>query len=86
MVVSKEQNMNDMARIERTVAYRVDLIEYECGWGSKVDDIIYFDSEAEALKYCADFNAKNTSDTVPYWYMLAEYMGCVWIIKDEYEL
>jgi hypothetical protein len=68
---------NDMARIERPIVYRVDLIEYERGWGSKVDERIYFDNEAEARKYCEDFNAKNTAKVVPDWYMVAEYKGRV---------
>ena len=29
-------------------AYSVDIIESECGWGSKLDETIYFDNEAEA--------------------------------------
>ena len=49
-----------MARIDRPVGYRVDLVEYERGWGSKVDETIYFDNEAEAREYVEKFNAKNT--------------------------
>lgn len=64
-----------MARIEKPTAYRVDLIEFERGWGSKVDDVIYFDNEAEARKYAADFNARNCDNEVPDWYMIAEYRG-----------
>jgi hypothetical protein len=66
-----------MARIDRPVGYRVDLIEYERGWGSKVDEVLYFDNEAEACKYCEDFNARNTATTVPDWYMIADYRGRV---------
>lgn len=50
-----------MARIDHPVGYRVDLIEYERGWGSKIDETLYFDNEAEARQYCKDFNAKNTA-------------------------
>jgi hypothetical protein len=64
-----------MARITRPVGFRVDLIEYERGWGSKIDETIYFDNEAEARQYCEDFNAKNTATTVPDWYMIAVYGG-----------
>jgi hypothetical protein len=64
-----------MARIEKPTAYRVDLIEYERGWGSKVDDTLYFDNEAEAREYVTTFNAKNTAKEVPDWYMIAEYRG-----------
>lgn len=64
-----------MARIEKPTTYRVDLIEYERGWGSKVDETLYFDNEAEAREYAKTFNAKNTSKEVPDWYMIAEYRG-----------
>lgn len=64
-----------MARIDRPVGYRVDLVEYERGWGSKIDETIYFDNEIEARKYCQDFNAKNTAKVVPDWYMIADYRG-----------
>jgi hypothetical protein len=64
-----------MARIEKPTAFRVDLIEYERGWGSKIDSILYFDNEAEAREYVSTFNAKNTSKEVPDWYMIADYCG-----------
>jgi hypothetical protein len=64
-----------MARIDRPVGYRVDLIEYERGWGSKVDETLYFDNELEAREYERSFNAKNTAKTAPDWYMIAEYRG-----------
>jgi hypothetical protein len=51
------------------------LIEYERGWGSKIDSILYFDNEAEAREYVITFNAKNTSKEVPDWYMIADYCG-----------
>ena len=66
-----------MARIDRPVGYRVDLIEYERGWGSKVDEVLYFDNEPEAREYVRAFNAKNTETTVPDWYMIADYRGPV---------
>jgi hypothetical protein len=64
-----------MARIDCPVGYRVDLIEYERGWGSKVDETIYFDNETEAREYVSTFNAKNTEKEVPDWYMIADYRG-----------
>lgn len=66
-----------MARIEKPVAYRVDIMEYDRGWGSKLDETIYFDSEDAALTYCDEFNSMNTSKTVPDWYMVADYKGRV---------
>lgn len=64
-----------MAMIQRPVGYRVDLIEYERGWGSKIDETLYFDNEEEAREYVKKFNARNTATTVPDWYMIAEYRG-----------
>lgn len=59
-------------------AFRVDIIESERGWGSKVDETIYFDNEAEARQYAIDYNRKyNNLDYVPDWYMRAEYVGAV---------
>lgn len=66
-----------MAQISKPVGYRVDLLEFERGWGSRVDEVLYFDNEAEARKYANDFNARNTATVVPDWYMVAEYRGSV---------
>lgn len=68
-----------MPRIDKPKdAYRVDIIESERGWGSKVDETIYFDNEAEARQYATDYNLKyNTAKVVPDWYMRAEYAGKV---------
>lgn len=66
-----------MAMIQRPVGYRVDLIEYERGWGSKIDETLYFDNEEEAREYVKNFNARNTATTVPDWYMVADYRGRV---------
>ena len=64
-----------MARIDCPVGYRVNLIEYERGWGQKLDETLYFDNEAEAREYVRSFNAKNTAKEVPDWYMIAEFCG-----------
>ena len=67
-----------MPEIKILTAYRVDIIESERGWGTKIDETKYFDNEAEARKYVKDYNDKyNTSDTVPDWYMAAQYVGRV---------
>lgn len=64
-----------MAQVSRTATYRVDIMEFERGWGSRVDEILYFDNEAEALRYVTTFNAVNTVPTAPDWHMVAEYCG-----------
>lgn len=53
--------------------YKVVVLEYERGYGSKVDEVIYFDTEANAKAFQREFNSLNTSNTVPDWYMIAEY-------------
>ena len=57
--------------------YEVVLIEYERGWGSRIDDRIYFDNIVEAKEYVERFNARNTEKIVPDWYMIAEFRGVV---------
>ena len=48
------------------------IIESESGWGGKVDEIIPFDSYADARKYCVNYNKKyNMGNTTPKWYMYA---------------
>ena len=67
-----------MPRVELKTAYRVDIIESERGWGSKIDETIYFDNEAEARKYAIDYNNEyNNEPTAPDWYMRADYVGRV---------
>lgn len=61
-------------------AYRVDIIESERGWGSKVDDVKYFDTMESAKEFCKTFNARNNLDVVPDWYMRANYVGSVDVV------
>lgn len=58
-------------------AYKVNIVESERGWGSKIDEVKYFDNEQEAKDFCKEFNAKNDEDYVPDWYMRADYIGKV---------
>lgn len=53
--------------------HEVIITEHEKGWGSKVDEVIYFDTEANAQAYVKDFNSFNTRGTAPDWYMVAGY-------------
>ena len=52
--------------------FRVDLIEYERGWGSRIDDRLFFDDWDAAVKYVEKFNSENTDAVVPDWYMIAD--------------
>ena len=53
--------------------HQVTLIESEAGWGSRVDEIIYFDTEQTAKAFVKEFNSYNTEAVAPDWYMVAEY-------------
>ena len=66
-----------MAEVKLGEFYKVEVMEYERGWGSRCDEIKYFDSEESAKAFCADFNKENTATTVPDWYMVANYCGKV---------
>ena len=44
----------------------------ERGWGQRVDEVLEFDTWQEAIDYVKDYNAKNTEDIVPDWYMYAK--------------
>lgn len=65
-----------MAQITPPKTYRVDIVEYERGWGSNVDETLYFEGEEEARKYADDYNKRhNTASSAPDWYMVAQYIG-----------
>lgn len=66
-----------MAEVKLQNIYRVDIIESERGWGSKLDETKYFDNELEARAFCTKYNASNTETIVPDWYMYADYRGKV---------
>ena len=66
-----------MPEIKLQAAYRVDIIESERGWGQKVDETKYFDSEQEAREFVKKYNAKNALPYVPDWYICADYIGKV---------
>lgn len=51
--------------------FKVQLVEYERGWGSRIVETLYFDTEKEAKDYVTKFNAKNTETSAPDWYMIA---------------
>lgn len=50
---------------------KVEIREYERGWGSKVDEVKEFDTPEQARDFCLEFNAKNDNPVVPDWYMVA---------------
>ncbi len=61
-----------MAEIKMGELWRVDIIERERGWGSKIDETKYFDNKPEAEKFVRKYNSRNTASVAPDWYMQAE--------------
>ena len=60
------------------VAFKVELTEYERGWGQKHWDTWYFDNEAEARQAAIDYNTKhNNLKEASDWYVRADYVGPV---------
>ena len=65
-----------MPQINPPKSYRVDIVEYKRGRGSKVDETLYFDNEKEAKEYVHTYNQKyNPPGPAPDWYMIAQYVG-----------
>lgn len=52
--------------------FRVIVTESERGWGTKIDDIVYFNHIHHADEYVKNFNKDNPSGPAPDWYMQAE--------------
>lgn len=52
--------------------FKVNIIESEAGWGSKIEDVEEFDTQEEADDFIVKFNKQNNKDKVPAWYMRAE--------------
>jgi len=64
-----------MSEVKLGPLFKVEIIESERGWGSKVDEVKFFDNEQEAKDFCKIYNSKNTEKVVPDWYMYATYAG-----------
>jgi hypothetical protein len=52
--------------------FKVNIIESERGWGSKVDSTRYFIDLAKANAFVTEYNSHNTALTAPDWYMRAD--------------
>lgn len=55
--------------------HKVVIIESERDFGTKIDEIKYFETESEAKQFVSEYNSKNNLKKVPDWYMYAEYIG-----------
>jgi hypothetical protein len=51
--------------------WKVVIIESERGWGQKVDEVKTFKTLKEAKAFQESFNADNTAEVAPDWYMVA---------------
>jgi hypothetical protein len=52
--------------------WKLYIIESERGWGQRVDQVMKFDTQAEAIQYRNQFNQSNNLPDVPDWYMYAD--------------
>lgn len=59
----------------KTKLFKVQIIESELGFGQKVDEELFFDTEFDAKEYCITYNKKNNKTSTPDWYMKAVYIG-----------
>ena len=50
---------------------KVEIIEYELGWGQKVDSTKTFPNREKAVEFCEKYNAQNNKPVTPEWYMAA---------------
>lgn len=50
----------------------VDIVEYERGWGSRIDETRKFNTLEQANQFVKEFNVVNDKETVPDWYMIAD--------------
>lgn len=55
--------------------YKVQIIKSERGFGQKVDEELFFETEEKAIYFCSEYNKKNNKSITPDWYMKAVYIG-----------
>jgi len=53
---------------------KVALLEFERGWGSRIDEIKEFPTIDEAKTFVDEFNSVNDKKEAPDWYMVAEIL------------
>jgi hypothetical protein len=76
-VVTQKEKYMPRVTLNQNV-FKVQLTEYERGWGQKPWDTVYFDNEAEARKYADDYNKEHNNEPhAPDWYVVAQYEGKV---------
>ena len=58
--------------MKNQLAVMVPVIESEKGWGQKIEDHMVCLTNDDAKQFTKEFNAKNTLEHTPDWYMYAE--------------
>jgi hypothetical protein len=58
--------------MDKQFKFKVNVIESERGWGSKIDEVKEFDTADQAEAFIKEFNSHNTEAQAPDWYMRAE--------------
>lgn len=53
------------------MSIKVEIIESEAGWGTKIDEIREFPTMEEALAFIKEYNKVNNLPVTPSWYMYA---------------
>ncbi len=66
-----------MSEVKFKGLHRVDIIESEAGWGSKIDESKYFTTEQEGKDFVKEYNDKynpplKPGERTPEWYMIAQ--------------
>ena len=56
-------------------SFKVQIIKSERGFGQKVDEELFFETEEKAIYFCSEYNKKNNNSITPDWYMKAVYIG-----------
>ena len=67
-------------------AHLVYEVEFERGWGSRVDDKWLFATKQEADDAIREYNSKNTAEEAPDWYMIMDYIKEVNVTKKQFDL
>lgn len=60
-----------MPELKLSETWKVEIIESERGWGTKVEEVKFFDNQKDAAAFVSEFNSTNTEDYAPDWYMYA---------------
>lgn len=72
-MILKDKHGNEF---DLDVVHVVEMEEYERGWGSRVDDVLYFSTEEQAIIFMKEYNEKHNTETyVPDWYIVPRYKG-----------